>query len=372
MVVFFFGFSTSSVKALTEAQIGSVLNLLESFGVDRTTVTDVENALRGKVRVPKKEYTVFNKDLGLGAVDAEVKKLQEWLNQNGYKVSDSGLGSLGNETEYFGEKTRQAVISLQIARKISPASGYFGPKTRSVISPGSEKTKDITYSKTITQYVGVDKKVYASDDKISIVLTAKNKTDKDVVLHFNSGCQFDYRISVYDPADRVEKYRYLGDVGCTMVLTEVSIPAGKTHSWRVYHDLSVNPLEEGLYKIEIGLVASSVEPKGISVGAKAFAKVQIVKNSEESKDSMKDLVSCLKDAGVAIYGSPFCPHCEDLVGDFNGNTVIAPIYVDCSKDASRCYNEMHTNAVPEIQIKGKIYIGSRDPEAIGFAVGCTR
>jgi len=36
----------------------------------------------------------------------DVKKLQEFLNTNGFKLADSGPGSPGNETTFFGSLTR--------------------------------------------------------------------------------------------------------------------------------------------------------------------------------------------------------------------------------------------------------------------------
>jgi len=61
---------------------------------------------------------------------ADVKALQVYLNTHGYVVSSSGPGSVGNETSKFGGATRAAVIKFQKAMGITPAVGYFGPKTR--------------------------------------------------------------------------------------------------------------------------------------------------------------------------------------------------------------------------------------------------
>jgi peptidoglycan hydrolase-like protein with peptidoglycan-binding domain len=55
------------------------------------------------------------------------------LNKNGFTISSSGPGSIGNETNKFGPATKAALIKFQIANKISPAIGYFGPITRSVV-----------------------------------------------------------------------------------------------------------------------------------------------------------------------------------------------------------------------------------------------
>ncbi len=74
--------------------------------------------------------TLLKRDLEFGMSGEDVKGLQVYLNTNGFPIVASGYGSLGNETTYFGALTRQAVIAFQIAKGISPASGYVGPLTR--------------------------------------------------------------------------------------------------------------------------------------------------------------------------------------------------------------------------------------------------
>lgn len=51
----------------------------------------------------------------------EVKKIQHWLNTHGYKA--------GEEDGMFGEKTRDAVIELQSAKKIK-TDGIAGSQTQ--------------------------------------------------------------------------------------------------------------------------------------------------------------------------------------------------------------------------------------------------
>ncbi len=75
----------------------------------------------------------FTRDLKFGMTGADVKKLQQYLNNNGYVVAKTGAGSKGKETTTFGPATRSALIKFQKANKITPAIGYFGPKTRGVV-----------------------------------------------------------------------------------------------------------------------------------------------------------------------------------------------------------------------------------------------
>jgi len=59
-----------------------------------------------------------------GAEGEEVKKVQHWLNEHGYKA--------GEEDGKFGNKTRSAVIQFQSATKIV-TNGIVNPQTQVVM-----------------------------------------------------------------------------------------------------------------------------------------------------------------------------------------------------------------------------------------------
>lgn len=82
----------------------------------------------------------FSKDLKIGDTDHEVQWLQEFLNNDpGTLVADQGFGSVGNETDYFGSKTEDAVKRFQekyrddilVPAGLALPTGYFGPGSRS-------------------------------------------------------------------------------------------------------------------------------------------------------------------------------------------------------------------------------------------------
>jgi peptidoglycan hydrolase-like protein with peptidoglycan-binding domain len=73
------------------------------------------------------ERCEFSKTLELGTTGEEIRCLQRYLNANGHTVADSGVGSVGNETSLYREKTKDAVRRWQIANGITPATGNFGP-----------------------------------------------------------------------------------------------------------------------------------------------------------------------------------------------------------------------------------------------------
>ena len=63
----------------------------------------------------------FTKDLKLGMRDAQVTALQNML-------------GVSPATGYFGSKTKAAVIAFQLKNGITPAAGYFGSKSRAFVN----------------------------------------------------------------------------------------------------------------------------------------------------------------------------------------------------------------------------------------------
>lgn len=385
-----FGSFLNPVKALTDGQIESVLDLLRSFGVDQVTVAEVETALTGSYSNVV-SVVEFGADLGVGSTGVDVKRLQRWLNGNGYKVADSGAGSSGNETDYFGERTRSALAGYQLANSIEPPLGYFGSQTRRSINsrlryvrkegevterPDEDglKIEEDTFEKEIkeeqkeegpvvlTQSVEVDRESYEEGDRIEIAVKLKNPTDEEVKLNFRSGCQYNYSIG---------DFRLKENTFCTQAVTEVLIPAGKYHVWETVHDLSKYPIYPGVYDIRAGTVSGvEVLHSEAELGPEALVKIEIFSEGAFLGANKEGFVNCLKDAGVVIYGSDFCVYCKELIDCFGGKGTVSPIYVDCYEEGDRCADEMHGVGVPEIQIEGDLYQGSREPKHIGEVVGC--
>ena len=85
---------------------------------------------------------VFAQNLWYGVQSSDVLALQRFLNDSGFRLDSEGAGSPGEETNYFGPKTKKAVKLFQEAYKdsiLSPlnlveGTGFFGPKTREFIN----------------------------------------------------------------------------------------------------------------------------------------------------------------------------------------------------------------------------------------------
>jgi hypothetical protein len=71
----------------------------------------------------------FANNLSYGKAHQDIKRLQQFLNAKGYAVVQQGT-----ETNYFGTKTKQALIKFQQDNNITPASGNLGIKTRTLIN----------------------------------------------------------------------------------------------------------------------------------------------------------------------------------------------------------------------------------------------
>lgn len=75
----------------------------------------------------------FTRNATIRTINSEVINIQRLLNTMGYTVATTGAGSKGNESSFFGPKTRLALIRFQRAFAI-PATGFFGPLSRAAMN----------------------------------------------------------------------------------------------------------------------------------------------------------------------------------------------------------------------------------------------
>ncbi|MFZ3054911.1 MAG: peptidoglycan-binding domain-containing protein [Minisyncoccales bacterium] len=101
----------------------------------------------------------ITRDLTIGSTGDDVKSLQQYLNDSGYAVATSGVGSKGNETSYFGNATQAALKKFQAANGISETgvgtktrallAGLVGTTTSTIQSSSSDVTSQITVLRTL-------------------------------------------------------------------------------------------------------------------------------------------------------------------------------------------------------------------------------
>lgn len=94
----------------------------------------------------------FNRDLKVGDTGEDVRQLQKFLNSKPVTVvANSGPGSPGNETTYFGTLTKWAVATFQeqykseilIPNGLSSGTGFVGPATRAKLNSLSKNSNPI-------------------------------------------------------------------------------------------------------------------------------------------------------------------------------------------------------------------------------------
>lgn len=80
-------------------------------------------------------------NLQAGMTHDQVKLIQQLLNRNGYPLASAGVGSPGNETNYFGALTRATVKKFQCDKGIAcegnestTGFGRVGPRTRAALN----------------------------------------------------------------------------------------------------------------------------------------------------------------------------------------------------------------------------------------------
>ncbi len=112
--------STEEASSLVDSLISTVQSMMALL-----TTVEIPDACQG---------VTLDRNLTIGSTGDDVKCLQATLNEKGFTVAQSGPGSPGNETAYFGGLTRAALAKFQAANDISPAVGYFGPITREFLS----------------------------------------------------------------------------------------------------------------------------------------------------------------------------------------------------------------------------------------------
>lgn len=108
-----------------------------------TTTTTTVPPVVGKV-LGAAAYN-FTKDLSFGAHGTDVTELQKILIAEGYL-------KIPAPTAYFGALTKAAVVGYQKAHKVSPTSGYVGPRTRPELNKGAVPTvaESVTATSTAT------------------------------------------------------------------------------------------------------------------------------------------------------------------------------------------------------------------------------
>lgn len=112
---------------ITKQQLKSILGFAAVFGV--VGAFGVFAPAVSKAQAAMVTPCDFTGNLEVGVVNEEVRCLQKYLNSNGFKIADVGVGSPGSETAMYGSLTEEAVKRWQSSRGVS-STGIFGPLSK--------------------------------------------------------------------------------------------------------------------------------------------------------------------------------------------------------------------------------------------------
>lgn len=135
----------------------------------------------------------FTRTLSVGSTGEDVRELQKFLNSNGATlIADSGPGSPGNESTYFGEKTKQAVIKMQNLYAplilhplgLTVGSGFVGNGTLAFLNSITSGTNSESQMETPAANAPIVESVSPTEvyDGDTITIIGKNFSDANTVI----------------------------------------------------------------------------------------------------------------------------------------------------------------------------------------------
>ncbi len=146
---------------------------------------------------------LFERNLRFGDQGQDVQRLQEFLNRHGAPVSDTGPGSHGNETDFFGTKTFRAVKIFQELNQsiileplgLSVGTGNFFSSTRNLVN--TVTTGDVlTYGQLLrSPETQSQKNKYTIGGTISGIVDqviVSNNGGEQLMIHPEDTAQFNF------------------------------------------------------------------------------------------------------------------------------------------------------------------------------------
>ena len=143
-------------------------------------------SILGIVFWPNLTEAFLVRNLSLGSRGEDVRELQRFLNKSGLSIVVTGAGSSGNETDFFGPLTRNAVARYQELYKneiLTPinlisGTGFVGPLTRAHIL--KNLTEDRVAWPIITETVNFSPEVFITPEAESVDQVSSISTINEV------------------------------------------------------------------------------------------------------------------------------------------------------------------------------------------------
>ena len=133
----------------------------------------------------------FMRSLTTGSTGEDVKQLQVFLNNYSpqTKVATTGTGSPGNETLYFGNLTKQAVIKFQNMNfneilkpvNLSAGTGYFGPSTINFISRNTPSVETV-FTPPSTQNPIIRENILSNKPKVFSISPTEGTIGTEIII----------------------------------------------------------------------------------------------------------------------------------------------------------------------------------------------
>ena len=119
---------TAALIASLQQQLNSLIAQLAILMGNKTTPTSTVTP----VTTPVSSNLLFPTNLWVNMQSPEVKRLQLWLNSHNFVIAESGPGSVGNESDRFGNATIAALKKFQASGGV-PQTGGLDGATRAVM-----------------------------------------------------------------------------------------------------------------------------------------------------------------------------------------------------------------------------------------------
>ncbi len=126
---------TTTTTETIQANTNTVISAQDQLKVlmARLQVLQNQAGAQGSINSTTGSGLSFSRNLQVNSQGEDVRQLQVFLNNNGFPVAATGVGSLGRETNFFGNATRAALAKYQTSVGVS-ATGYLGSLTRAKIT----------------------------------------------------------------------------------------------------------------------------------------------------------------------------------------------------------------------------------------------
>lgn len=111
-----------TLKALRKERVNSTTQTVAPMPISTSSTTTLATC----------PSPLLTRDVQMGVSGESVRALQRYLNERGFSVAHSGVGSKGKETGYFGSMTKAALLKLQTSAHLK-TSGVLDVETRAFL-----------------------------------------------------------------------------------------------------------------------------------------------------------------------------------------------------------------------------------------------